>query len=142
MIGMGAVKLHETKSKVYGLGMTKEEIIKKSSDVVSYIMGDNPKSLSYVVGYTKDGTKTYPKEPHHKPASCPLWSSSTECGWNTYSNPGNPYILYGAVVGGPDSSDNFSDNRSSYESTEVTTDYNAGFQSALAGLKLNVLGKL
>ena len=37
-------------------------------------------------------------------------------------------------MGGPDHNDNYNDDRGNFVSNEVATDYNAGFQSALAGL--------
>jgi endoglucanase len=43
-------------------------------------------------------------------------------------------VLYGALVGGPDLSDTYIDDRSDYISNEVATDYNAGWQGAVAGL--------
>ena len=45
-------------------------------------------------------------------------------------------VLFGALVGGPKSADdyNYQDIRSDYICNEVTTDYNAGFQSAVAAL--------
>ena len=46
-------------------------------------------------------------------------------------------ILYGALVGGPSSTDTHNDARSDHESNEVTTDYNAGFQGVLAFLVQN-----
>ena len=45
-------------------------------------------------------------------------------------------MLQGALVGGPDSNDNYIDNRTDYVTAEVTCDYNAGFQSAVAGKQL------
>ena len=45
----------------------------------------------------------------------------------------NPNLLKGALVGGPDGNDNYQDSRSDYVKNEVACDYNAGFQSALAG---------
>lgn len=43
-------------------------------------------------------------------------------------------MLEGALVGGPgELNGNFVDDRSKFEYTEVATDYNAGFTSALAG---------
>ena len=45
----------------------------------------------------------------------------------------NYYILYGALIGGPDENDIFFDNRPDWITNEVACDYNAGFQSALAG---------
>jgi endoglucanase len=57
------------------------------------------------------------------------------CDWSAFSNPGpNPQLLTGALVGGPDQSDFYEDRRDDYVKNEVTTDYNAGFQSAVAGL--------
>ena len=66
--------------------------------------------------------------------SCPLPSEKTYCGWDDYSNNSdNPHILHGALVGGPNQNDGYSDVRSDFQSNEVTTDYNAGFTRALAG---------
>ena len=45
----------------------------------------------------------------------------------------NPNLLYGALVGGPDENDDYEDDREDYVHNEVATDYNAGFQGALAG---------
>lgn len=44
-------------------------------------------------------------------------------------------MLYGALVSGPDENDNYKDLRQEYIYNEVTLDYNAGFQSAVAGLR-------
>jgi len=65
--------------------------------------------------------------------SCP-WKPAP-CGWNEYNSwSPNPHVLDGALVGGPgELSGNFVDDRSKFEFTEVATDYNAGFTSALAG---------
>jgi hypothetical protein len=58
-----------------------------------------------------------------------------ECGWEFFNLPDpNPYLLEGALVGGPDENDAWEDDRTDYVKNEVATDYNAGFQSALAGL--------
>ena len=43
-----------------------------------------------------------------------------------------PWTLYGALVGGPDQFDKYTDSRGDYIANEVATDYNAGFQSACA----------
>ena len=43
-------------------------------------------------------------------------------------------MLYGALVGGPDEKGNYVDSRKDYVANEVATDYNAGFQTAVAGL--------
>lgn len=47
--------------------------------------------------------------------------------------------MIGALVGGPDQNDSYEDRRDDYVKNEVTTDYNAGFQSAVAGLLHNEL---
>lgn len=66
-------------------------------------------------------------------SSCPNRPAS--CDWNSYNSPQpNPQLLIGALVGGPDQYDNYDDQRSDYIKNEVATDYNAGFQSAVAGL--------
>ena len=80
---------------------------------------------SYVCGYGLD----FPKAPHHRGASC---RSGTDC--NCGSSP-EPHVLYGALVGGPGQNDDYSDSCSDYTKNEVTTDYNAGFTSALAGMR-------
>lgn len=56
------------------------------------------------------------------------------CDWNDYNSPGpNPHVLQGALVGGPDQYDNYEDARDNFRTNEVACDYNAGFQSAVAG---------
>ncbi len=52
-----------------------------------------------------------------------------------YGSGPNPNILTGALVGGPiDSNDGWQDDRNDYAANEVACDYNAGYQSALAGI--------
>ncbi len=66
-------------------------------------------------------------------SSCP--SRPQVCDWNAYNSPQpNPQLLTGALVGGPDQTDNYEDRRDDYVKNEVATDYNGGFQSAVAGL--------
>lgn len=65
-------------------------------------------------------------------SSCP--NPPAGCGWNEFNNPGpSPQLLKGALVGGPGQNDEYADSRKDYTKNEVTCDYNAGFQSALAG---------
>ncbi|KDP45582.1 hypothetical protein JCGZ_17189 [Jatropha curcas] len=49
-----------------------------------------------------------------------------------YSSSPNPNVLTGAIVGGPDQSDNFSDERSDYSHSEPATYINAAFVGPLA----------
>lgn len=93
---------------------------------INYALGDSGRS--YVVGFGNNP----PTHCHHKAASCPSWHS---CGWNNYkSQSSNVHTIYGALVGGPNQWDGYSDDRTMYEHTEVACDYNAGYQGALAGL--------
>ncbi len=85
--------------------------------------------MSFEIGFGSN----YPTHPHHRSSSCddPPARCSYGVGSHTTTAP-NPHLLVGALVGGPDERDNFTDDRTKYERTEVTTDYNAGFQSCLA----------
>ena len=65
-------------------------------------------------------------------SSCP-WRPAS-CGWNDFnSGAPNPHVLQGALVGGPGEWDDYEDRRNDYVKNEVATDYNAAFQSVLAG---------
>jgi hypothetical protein len=65
-------------------------------------------------------------------SSCP--SRPSPCSFADQQQPGpNPHTLYGALVGGPNGQDQYTDDRKDYVSNEVACDYNAGFQSAVAG---------
>lgn len=52
---------------------------------------------------------------------------------NKQASAPNPHTLFGALVGGPGQNDQYSDDRNNYINNEVACDYNAGFQSAVAG---------
>ncbi|ESO84375.1 hypothetical protein LOTGIDRAFT_168825 [Lottia gigantea] len=96
---------------------------------INYILGDNNYKMSYVIGF---GNK-YPLKPHHRPSSCP--DLNMYCGWDAfYSTAPNPHRLEGALVGGPNKTDGWDDDRGDYVRNEVALDYNAGLQSACAGL--------
>ena len=85
---------------------------------------------SFVIGFGSN----YPQYAHHRGSSCP--DQPLECDWDEFrSSAPNPQILYGALVGGPDANDdNYKDARDDFIENEVALDYNAGFQSLLAGL--------
>lgn len=97
---------------------------------IEYMLGDNPRNSSYVIGYGNNA----PTKPHHRTA---------HGSWNDAINDPveNRHTLYGALVGGPDDSDNYSDSRDDYIRNEVATDYNAGFTSAVARLYLEFGGE-
>ena len=66
-------------------------------------------------------------------SSCPMMPAS--CSFEAMQQAGpNPHTLYGALVGGPGQTDNYEDARDNYINNEVACDYNAGFQSAIAGI--------
>lgn len=93
---------------------------------INYALGDNPRNSSYVVGFGSNS----PQHPHHRTA---------HGGWaDSLTNPtSHRHILYGALAGGPNASDGYTDSISDYVSNEVATDYNAAFTGALA--KMNLL---
>ena len=94
-----------------------------ATSTVDYILGENPREASYMVGYGDNA----PVQPHHRAAS--------GVGWEGFNNDTpNLYSLDGALVGGPTGANDFaySDLRSDYISNEVAIDYNAGLMGALA----------
>ncbi|KAJ8639302.1 hypothetical protein MRB53_015996 [Persea americana] len=100
---------------------------------VDYILGANPMKMSYVVGY---GAK-YPKHVHHRGASIPKDGNKYSCtgGWKWRdAKTANPNTITGAMVGGPDRFDGFSDVRTNYNYTEPTMAGNAGLVAALVSL--------
>ncbi|CAH8352118.1 unnamed protein product [Eruca vesicaria subsp. sativa] len=103
---------------------------------VDYILGNNPMKMSYMVGF---GNKC-PTQPHHRSSSLPSIKSKPDkidCkgGYSYYNiDQPNPNMHTGAIVGGPDSSDKFSDKRTDYAHAEPTTYINAAFIGPVAAL--------
>jgi endoglucanase len=88
---------------------------------INYILGQNPRSASYMIGFGANS----PRNPHHRTAHG-SWTDSLND--PTVSR----HVLYGALVGGPSSAnDQYTDNRSDFVMNEVANDYNAGLTSAL-----------
>ncbi len=90
---------------------------------MEYLLGDNPMNMSYQIGYGS----VFPLSPHHRTAHG-SWNDSLQ------EPVENRHTLVGALVGGPDTNDNFENDRGDYVLNEVATDYNAGFTGALARL--------
>lgn len=93
--------------------------------------------MSYLVGYQKN----YPTQVHHRGASIApksILPAPVGCieGFQKWydSKLGNPNVLTGALVGGPDSKDQFYDQRSSYEHTEPSLVGNAPLVGLFAKL--------
>ncbi|KAK9095735.1 hypothetical protein Sjap_021232 [Stephania japonica] len=100
---------------------------------IDYILGKNPRKMSYVVGFGNH----YPKHVHHRGASIPKGRIRYNCkgGWKWRDSPRpNPNTLVGAMVAGPDKHDGFHDVRSNYNYTEPTLAGNAGLVAALVAL--------
>lgn len=87
----------------------------------NYALGDT--GFSYEIGFGSD----FPVNPHHRTAQ---GSSNNNLNDPT---PGK-HILYGALVGGPDANDGYTDTVTNYNTNEVACDYNAGFTGLLAHL--------
>lgn len=85
----------------------------------NYALGSSGRS--YVVGFGENP----PEHPHHRTAQASYCDNM-----NTPS--AHRHTLYGALVGGPDASDGYTDEVSNYNTNEVACDYNAGFTGLLA----------
>ncbi|KAJ8430426.1 hypothetical protein Cgig2_025853 [Carnegiea gigantea] len=102
---------------------------------VDYILGDNPLKMSYMVGFGEN----YPKRIHHRASSLPTVASHPQAikcgeGFDPYyhtSNP-NPNLLIGAIVGGPNQNDAYTDDRTDYSHSEPATYINAAIVGPLA----------
>jgi len=95
---------------------------------MSMILGNNSTGKNLVVGYNQDS----PTKPHHRAASG--YGS-----WTGFNNDATQkYTLYGALVGGPKTTDfsTYVDSVKDSQTNEVTLDYNAGMVGAAAALYL------
>ncbi|KAK9750145.1 hypothetical protein RND81_02G176500 [Saponaria officinalis] len=100
---------------------------------INYILGKNPRKISYLVGFGNH----YPKQVHHRGASIPKNKIKYNCkgGWKWRdSKKANPNTIVGAMVAGPDRHDGFHDIRMNYNYTEPTLAGNAGLVAALVAL--------
>ncbi|CAN6480414.1 unnamed protein product [Victoria cruziana] len=115
---------------------TADDLIHLAKKQVDYILGANPAKMSYMVGF---GDR-YPQRIHHRGSSLPsvhIHPQPIHCGdgfQSLYSSAPNPNVLIGAVVGGPDSQDNFADDRNNYQQSEPATYINAPLVGALSFL--------
>jgi len=91
---------------------------------LNYAFGSNPSSRTYMVGVDA----TSPKKPHHRSSH----------GGTSINNPADSlHVLYGALVGGPGSNDDWEDRRDDFIKNEVALDYNAGISGSLARMVNN-----
>lgn len=104
---------------------------------MDYILGSNPKKISYMVGYGSN----YPKQVHHRGASIvsikqdpkPVGCKEGFTEW-FHKNADNPNVLEGAIVGGPDQSDNYNDSRENFQQAEPAVANGAPLVGVLARL--------
>ncbi|KAJ7945038.1 Endoglucanase [Quillaja saponaria] len=113
------------------------QLLSFAKSQVDYILGDNPRATSYMVGYGNN----YPRQVHHRASSIvsiKVNPSFIGCrqGYATWysKKASDPNLLTGATVGGPDAYDNFADERDNYEQTEPATYNNAPLLGILARL--------
>ncbi|XP_047066916.1 endoglucanase 16-like [Lolium rigidum] len=101
-----------------------EEMFAHARTQVEYVLGSNPRGISYLVGY---GAK-FPARVHHRAASIVPYKDRKEfigCaqGFDDWfgRRSANPNVVVGAIVGGPDRRDRFRDDRQNYMQTEACT---------------------
>ena len=99
----------------------KQAYIDFATRQMNYALGDNPRKSSYVCGFGNNP----PNAPHHR---------TMHGSWNdSKTSPvDSRHILYGALVGGPDTEDGFENDRGDYILNEVACDYNAAFTGCMA----------
>ncbi|KAF5458306.1 hypothetical protein F2P56_022342 [Juglans regia] len=123
--------------KCHGKMVGHEEILNFAKSQIDYILGSNPMSMSYLVGYGSN----YPTRVHHRGASIVSYREHKGfigCTqgydhWFSRQEP-NSNVLVGALVGGPDSQDDFVDQRHNYMQTEACTYNTAPLVGVLAKL--------
>ncbi|XP_021277531.1 endoglucanase 16 [Herrania umbratica] len=103
---------------------------------MDYILGKNPEGRSYMVGFGNNP----PKQAHHRGASVPVSQANLAVGcpmsfvqWYNKDVP-NPNELTGAILGGPDKQDHFTDLRWTSVYTEPCTYVNSQAVAPLARL--------
>ncbi|GAB2288236.1 hypothetical protein Dimus_022577 [Dionaea muscipula] len=101
-----------------------EDLTSFAKSQVDYILGENPRGTSYMVGYGSN----YPQMVHHRAASIisikqntgPVGCAVGYADWYN-RNQSNPNVIVGAIVGGPDQNDTYSDDRNNYQQGEPAT---------------------
>ena len=102
-----------------------DEYFMKGIEQLGIALGDTGRSFINGFGVNP------PVRPHHRSASC----STSNCSHMLNSSEPNKWILYGAMVGGPDINGRYTDKRNDYVNNEVAIDYNAAYQYSLAAAK-------
>lgn len=97
----------------------RDTYVKFYESQINYALGSTGRS--FVVGYGVNP----PEHPHHRTAQGSWADNMNEPNYHRHT-------LYGALVGGPNSSDGYTDTVSDYNCNEVACDYNAGYTGLLA----------
>ena len=95
-----------------------EKYTKFAEKQANYALGSSGRS--FMVGFGKNS----PENPHHRTAQGSYCDNMNEPSKARHT-------LYGALVGGPDANDGYTDTVSDYNKNEVACDYNAGFTGLL-----------
>jgi len=100
------------------------DVLAFAKSQADYILGSNQMRTSYLVGYGA----AYPRRVHHRAASSASYRHDRDfigClqGFDSWysARRENPHDLVGAVVGGPNGEDVFTDHRGKYMQTEACT---------------------
>ncbi|KAK7695540.1 hypothetical protein QCA50_000176 [Cerrena zonata] len=97
---------------------------------LNYTLGANPMNVPYVVG-------THPNSPQNPHSALATGASPYDIA-NINTVPEHErYVLYGAVVGGPDVNDRYFDLRGDWVQSEVALDYNAPLLTLVAATIAN-----
>ncbi|CAL9174649.1 unnamed protein product [Musa hybrid cultivar] len=114
-----------------------QDLLSLAKSQVDYVLGSNPRGISYLVGH---GGR-HPRRVHHRAASSVSYKvdrAFVGCtqGFDEWYGRGgdNPNVVVGAIVGGPDDKDEFSDVRGNYVQTEACTYNTAPMVGVLAKL--------
>jgi len=108
-------------------GFARRYVLFAKQQMTQLVGGDE---RSFVVGFGVNS----PKSPHHRGSSCP--TPPLPCKReHLYGSESNPNKLYGALVSGPNSSENYEDSTSNEVGNDVSIAANAAFQSLAVGLQ-------
>jgi endoglucanase len=122
-----------------GVVLPPSDLVALARSQVDYIVGVNPRGMSYMVGL---GT-AFPEKVHHWGSSLPCVESFPEkitCNGGfdyLHKDTPNPNVLAGAIVGGPDENDQYNDSRENYQQAEPSTVTVAPIVGVLARLLQN-----
>lgn len=111
--------------------VTNSELLAAGKEQVDYILGNNNRGQSYMIGFGN----SYPQRVHHRAASIPepvACKEGVDRFYFTQNN--NPHVIEGAITGGPDANDNYNDQRNQYAMSEPVLYNTAPLVGTLARL--------